>query len=424
VYDQRFLVILDEFQYMAIHVYPDEHFQTSPIASMPGSYHTLSESKVAPMLVTGSYVSWLTEISSRYLEAGRLSRIRMSPYLTPEAGLEAAYKYAEVYEEPITNETAVLLNRLCLSDPFFISCVVQSYYEGRDLSTPEGVINTVNYEITDWDSELNKTWEEYIKLTLPKINDVNSKQILLHLSKHNDRPWTPRELKDELGLDMSTQTIQEKLNLMVEADLIDQGPSDIRYRGLQDGTLYLVLRHRFEEEITNFVPDFKQDFRQEVAALQRDKQRLQGMLNNVQGQMAELQLAREFESRRRFALPDYFEGVADPTVLTIEGVKTRFPFQGTDGRNREIDVQADCAEGRQILVEVKKRAQKMGLKEVEEFWDKVIAYREVYTESTLLPAYLSLGGFTDEALAFCRAQGIGTAEGIAWHQLFVLERRG
>lgn len=49
------LVILDEFQSCAVHVYPDANFQTKPIDSMPGSYHSLSESKVAPMLVTGSY---------------------------------------------------------------------------------------------------------------------------------------------------------------------------------------------------------------------------------------------------------------------------------------------------------------------------------------------------------------------------------
>lgn len=40
---------------------------------------------------------------SEYLEAGRLSEIHFSPYLTPEEGLQAVYKYAEVYQEPITN---------------------------------------------------------------------------------------------------------------------------------------------------------------------------------------------------------------------------------------------------------------------------------------------------------------------------------
>lgn len=84
IYDQRILVIIDEFQYLTRYIYPDQDFQASPIETMPGSFHSHAESKVAPMLVTGSYVSWLMEISLKYLEAGRLSKRRMSPYLTPE----------------------------------------------------------------------------------------------------------------------------------------------------------------------------------------------------------------------------------------------------------------------------------------------------------------------------------------------------
>ncbi len=39
VYDQRILVMLDEFQNLAQYVYPDPHFQTRPIESLPGSFH-------------------------------------------------------------------------------------------------------------------------------------------------------------------------------------------------------------------------------------------------------------------------------------------------------------------------------------------------------------------------------------------------
>lgn len=69
----------------------------------------------------------------------RLSHIDFSPYLTESEGLEAVYKYAELLGEPITNETAVQINELCGADPFFISCVVQSTYPNRDLTTTEGV---------------------------------------------------------------------------------------------------------------------------------------------------------------------------------------------------------------------------------------------------------------------------------------------
>ncbi|MCP4711605.1 MAG: hypothetical protein GY869_23550, partial [Planctomycetes bacterium] len=79
VYDQRILVIIDEFQYLSAHVYPDSAFKEKPIEAFPGSFHEVSESKIAPMLATGSYVGWMVDIMHKYLEAGRLSHIDFSP---------------------------------------------------------------------------------------------------------------------------------------------------------------------------------------------------------------------------------------------------------------------------------------------------------------------------------------------------------
>jgi hypothetical protein len=230
-------------------------------------------------------------IIGKYLEAGRLKPIRFSPYLTPEAGLQAVYKYAEFFQEPLSNEAAVQINQLCLSDPFFISCVIESNYEDKDLATTEGVINTVHYEISDRHSEMSETWNEYLQLTLQRVNDRHAKNLLLHLSKHADRYWTPQELKEALALDLEVNEIQRKLVILSEADVIDRGVADIQFRGLQDGTLNLILRNRFEEEINQFAPDLKQDFRQQIQRLTTEKRQLQGMLNHLSGLLAERLLA-------------------------------------------------------------------------------------------------------------------------------------
>ncbi|WP_186441168.1 hypothetical protein, partial [Desulfamplus magnetovallimortis] len=190
VLDIRFLVIIDEFQNITNYIYPDKERLTRPDETLAGSFHGVSESRIAPMLVTGSYVGWLMGILDEYLEAGRLKRFFMNPYLIPEEGLQAVFKYAEYYEEAITNESAVEINQLCKSDPFFISCVIESGYENKDLTTRQGVVATVNFEISDRLSEMSMTWGEYIEQTLDRVNDINAKAILLHMSKHSDRVWT------------------------------------------------------------------------------------------------------------------------------------------------------------------------------------------------------------------------------------------
>jgi len=176
-------------------------------------------------------------------------------------------EYAEFYNEPITNETAVQINELCLSDPFFISCVIQSEYDEKEFMTSEGVINTVHYEISDRNSEMSKTWNEYLQLTLQRVNDRNAKDILLFLSQHADRDWMPRELKKELSLDLEINQIQKKLEILSEADVIERGVSDIQFRGLSDGTLNLIIRHRFADEINHFIPNLKQEFSEQVKEL-------------------------------------------------------------------------------------------------------------------------------------------------------------
>jgi hypothetical protein len=208
LFDIRFLVILDEFQNITQYVYRDEKCEGKPDETLAGSFHSLSESKVAPMLVTGSYVGWLVQIIGKYLEAGRLKRMYMSPYLSEEEGLQAVYKYAEYWQEDITNETALMINQLCQSDPFFISCVIQSECSNKDLTLPDGVVEVVNYEISDRHSEMSEIWNEYLQLTLPRINDKYAKTLLLHLSKHAESYWTPNTLKQKLQIDLDLDQIQ------------------------------------------------------------------------------------------------------------------------------------------------------------------------------------------------------------------------
>ncbi len=437
-FNKRFLVIIDEFQNITQYIYRDEDCSGKPDKTLAGSFHYHVESKIAPMLVTGSYVGWLININSKYLEAGRLSEFYISPYLTCESGLEAVYRYAHAFNESITNETAMQINTLCMSDPFFISCVIQSSFEDKDISTQDGVVDTINYEITNRYSEMSRTWGEYIQLTLHKINDRNAKNMLLFLSKNSDRYWTPKEIKDALDLDLSLNEIQKKLLILVEADVLEWGNSDIDFRGLQDGTLNLILRSRFEKEISGFEPDFKSESHIRIKQLEKEKATLQGMLNKIKGEVAEMQLAAAFRSKKRFKLSRFFKmhGVdskisygnegcdtnegnnvnqvsnanevsdANDIMLNIVDVRNHILFQREDGKNMELDVVVKSFCGRVLIVEVKKRAVKTGITMIEDFYEKIDAYRKLNGNALVIPAFLSLGGFTKDAETMCSERGI------------------
>jgi hypothetical protein len=256
------------------------------------------------------------------------------------------------------------------------------------------------------------TWREYIDTTLDNINDRYAKQILLHLSKHHDRYWRPRELKEALGIDLTEEEIQRELLTLGESDLIERGVSDIQFRGLNDGTLNLVLRNRFEDEISGFIPDLKAEFIAEMMELKKDKKKLQGMLNNLSGLIAETQVAVSMRSRKRFNLTDYFDNITDEEAVNIMDVKTRYILQREDGRKMEIDLLAESKDNRLIAVEVKKTQAKTGQQIIEDFLEKIDLLYTKHPDKTVLPMVLSLGGFTEEAARLCQEKRIGMAEEI------------
>ncbi len=260
---------------------------------------------------------------------------------------------------------------------------------------------------------MSMTWGEYIEQTVESINDVNARNMLLHLSKHPDRDWTHRELKKEVCPDMEEKKILGKLKMLADSDLIRQGVADIQFRGLRDGTLCLILRNRFEMEIGTFEPpDLRPDLSRELELLKKDRERLRGMLSNLVGKFAEFQLMTEFRSRQHFSLSAFFEGVRDKTRLDIRDARLRVKIQRPDGKEMEIDVLAESACGRCVLAEVKKTGDKTGVGAVRKFAEKLEVYRQLFPKKNILPAFLSVGGFTRGAADLCKKQGIGTAHHI------------
>jgi len=415
-YDKRFLVMIDEFQFLSKYIYRDFGCKEYCAKNLPGSYHQLAESKIAPMLITGSYTNWLNNIIQKHLEGGRVSKHFFSPYLEPDEGLEAVKTYAKAFNKKTTPETEKQINKLCSSDPFFISCIFQSKLENSNLQTKEGVIETVHFEISYRMSEMSLTWREYIDKTLEDINNINAKRILLHMSKDPKRIWIPKELKQELGFEISEQEILKRLRKLEKADLIEQGDADIEFQGLNDGTLHLILRSRYGREIDDFEPDIRVDFRKtldkmdaELKKLKHDKDSISGKYNTLKGEVAEDQLAKTFRSKKRFSLTKYFQNVSDAARLNIIDVQTRVMIKRSDGKNMEIDIKAESDCKRVVLVEVKNWKKKIGINVITDFIEKIRVYSRHNSDKKVIPCVWSKQGFSKKAGKMCELHGIGMA---------------
>ncbi len=437
-YDIRFLVMIDEIQYMTKYIYGDDA-HTIQLYNLPGAFHGLVESKIAPMLVSGSYVGWMARMMQEMFVGGRLKWTPISPKLAEEEGLQAIQQYAEFYQQPITEESAVVMNELTQSDSFYIACLFTSDSPERDLSTPEGVIKTLDYEIETESSELRRTWSEYVDNTIREVNDVEAKRILLLLSRERHKELTRRDIMQILGLTMTDKELERKLNALVFGDLIGRGQSDFRYKGIPDDILDRVFRHRYQDEIEHHLPELKQEMTMQVEELKRAYQSLMGKYNELKGRMLEFLVHRElqryskasqpianFRSRFRPAL----SGQAEIATLLdtfeprhYQEVWLRYYFQIQPGSNNELDVLAEnwaeeCYSG--LLFEVKNRDKARPTQaEAEAFGQKVGQFKawiaaRVQVRCEIGAVYFSANGFEAEVESWLHAHGILTTDAEYW----------
>lgn len=137
-------------------------------------------------------------------------------------------------------------------------------------------------------------------------------------------------------------------------------------------------------------------------------------MNHLIGKFAEYQLATDIRTRKRFPLSVYFSGVKDRKTLNIIDVRMRVQFQRADGKQLEIDIIAESECNRVVLIEVKRWKKKVGVQVIRDFLEKVEIYARLNKKKKIIPAFLSVGGFSVQAKKLCREMHIGVTETISY----------
>ncbi|MCP4629614.1 MAG: hypothetical protein GY850_39830, partial [bacterium] len=102
-YDERVVQIIDEFQYINRFIYWDK-MKERLADKLAGSYLHTCEYRIAPLLVSGSWVGWMMDDLGKMLP-GRFIKDYLDSMPTHEA-VEMVYNYSFFYNIPVTGETA------------------------------------------------------------------------------------------------------------------------------------------------------------------------------------------------------------------------------------------------------------------------------------------------------------------------------
>ena len=437
-----FLVMIDEIQFMTKYIFRDQDCNILA-HNLPGAYHGLVESKIAPMLVSGSYIGWMMQMMHEMFVGGRLKQTPISPKLTEEEGMEAVYRYAQHNSKTISDEAAVAINSFTQSDPFYIASLFRSDWEHQDFNSVEGALKTLAFEIKNTKGELFGTWSEYIYSTIKEVNDQYAKKIMLFLSKERYKEYTRIEINNHLGNKLSDGELEQKLQTLEYGDLITRPTiSRFRYCGISDDILDLIFRNLYQEEIEHSKPNIENELIAKLKTLEKEKQSLQGIVNELKGRVLEWTVYRELNQSRKKGQPikefkerlrpikkQYADKMGETLTVASQSafdktwVNHYIPLQGTT--SVEVDVLAEGADAEScyaLVFEMKNRDEKNlpSMKEAQKFVANVSRLEQWLTQQTskpikfICPIYLSAEGFNAQVEEWLHEQGVLTTDWAHW----------
>jgi len=410
--------MIDEFQFMNAMIYRDKGLDKLQ-DDLSGGYLSTAESKIAPLLVSGSWVGWLMKELSSMLPAR--FRNKFLKNMPENEAAELLYKYSRFFDVPVTEETAYLLMGLTEGNPFYISAVIRSDCPGKDLSTLEGLTRVLEFETLDDQGAIKTSWMEYISGAFSQINDRYAKNIVLYLSQHRDRELTREDLMNALDLKMTDGELEKKLKALVKADIINQGQTNYDYQGVGDNIFDKVFRGVYEKEIHEFdVRTIGKEYREAFEKLKKKYNRLLGKYSAQKGYFAEYLImdqlklrAREnnewFKSMTRY-FPDDFDFCDYSRVWSYDGSPEY-------ARKISVDIFARAANGDDytIIGEVKSRdVKKFSKDEAVEFEKKLAAVKKMENIERAVGFIFSRSGFTKEAEDYCKEKGLACSDDERW----------
>jgi len=410
--------MIDEFQFLNAMIYRDKDIKIL-VDDMAAGYLGTAESKIAPLMVSGSWVGWLMKDLNNMLPSR--FRYKFLKTMPENEAIELAYKYSRFFKVPVTEETAFLLIKLTEGSPFYISAVIRSNYPDKNLTTLDGLSRTLEFETLNDEGLIKSTWMEYISSAFPQINDRNAKRIVLHLSKHKDREWTRQELLDKLKLDMSDAELEKKLKALVKADIINQGKTNFDYSGVGDNIFDKVFRGVYEKEIREFdVRIIKKEYSKELEKLKKQYSSLLGKYNYQKGYFAEYLLIEQLRLYAR-EKNELLKSITRylPTDFNFSNYSRvwRYDSSPEHSRSFNVDIYARAVEAADysIIGEVKSRdIRKFSKEEVVTFERKLAAVKTEEKIERAVGFIFSRSGFTVNAEEYCKERGIACSEDVRW----------
>ncbi|RKZ38319.1 MAG: hypothetical protein DRR00_34355, partial [Candidatus Parabeggiatoa sp. nov. 3] len=255
----RVAVIIDEFQDMKFYIYHTSSEQFSEMNSkgllngqgainLPGTFDRQSQSRKAPMLVSGSAVTLIFKTVMGGPLGGRFDFRYMKPMSIPD-GAMLLHKTLKYYatRNKITPEHALYASAQVGGHPYYLYCLATSQYEGKDFGDEPAIDQLIRYEIER--GKIFGFWQTHFEDNRKYINADDDlelgKKIIYYFTQYNNQPVDIKGIAERLKV--PKQAVEQKIEKLYLADLVYR--SAARYYTFNDITLMRFIKFVYEQDL-------------------------------------------------------------------------------------------------------------------------------------------------------------------------------
>ena len=409
--EDQVVQMLDEFQYL--NMYIDAGNEDKPSKA----YMSPAESRVAPLLITGSLMGVVSYDLMRYLPQ-RFTEV-LVPKMDESESVEMTLNYAGFFGYRINRKIAEYIVHITNNVPGRIVDLLSPNIGKPEISGFDDADKALAWEVEK--GRIRSDWEEYLSFAMNGVNNVNLRKITYFLCRHEGEWYYPSQLREAMSLDMDEEKLRKELKLLHKYDLIEDKGG--RYGGVFDRTLKKVLMtinaDLYGLPIDEFDSYFKNDnmldyLKDHVEQLELDLDNaeklrkklevLQGRHNNLKGRYYEQEVLLKLIQHIIAGKGGIVQGINVTEFTPVIG------YHLPSGE--EIDV---VVEGKQpvIMVQCKnyhpRYLNKITEKTVDEFIEKAGRLRkERFPDKELRMAFFSKHGFESKLELYLEEKGIVT----------------
>jgi predicted transcriptional regulator len=393
-------IIIDEFQEMNLiaydisnnifHELKSKHQLTDEVASdLIPSYQRLSQSRVAPMLVSGSAVTMIFKTVMGGPLGGRFGFIYVKPLSIPD-GVTLLLHLIHIYRPnlSIQPEMAFYASSQVGGHPYYLYCLVHSKFEQK-FDSKEEIDALIEYEATE--GNIFGFWQTHFQSNRHYINEDNDqelgKKIIYYFIRYNNQPVGIEEIAEKLNV--SKKSVEEKIEKLYLADLVWRTKG--RFYAFNDICLMRYIKFVYEQDLKD---------------IDKIDLSLQSKYNILKGRFLENVVQVTMMKFNYEEIQGEWLGKSGKIKLPLFDVVDTRQVKASTTKSYQIDIFAR-RQKTTWLCECKYTKNKMGMNQVKKLERAADAAMREASEIGATPPeiqmwLISTGGFTDNVLKFVK----------------------